>query len=555
MDALKRYLLIIVLIVCGSAAAVYDVVLRLENDRVRSMSEHLLERIYIRALRDYYGLLTDVRFVLESGESAETLRRMQANTDMGRFLSFADQPSELVEAGDWQVTMALDELQGDISINGSGRHQPFLVLDLGLSRQQPQPRMLVRIDVINWIQHITEDLGIGDIPMYIRWQEHTIAPDPAHSRHLMMVFSDFLVPEISLYLSYAKVDSLFHQRLTAAVLALLVAIPEFILLFWLWRQYFHSRRLRLALDKSKKDLQAEKHANQARSRLLHHTSAQVQTLNQSLEEARRRMELSERLAALGEISAGIAHEINNPVAYCRSNLETLGEDLKALQDFIAAVDKLSDQLDPGSELYRQLAERYQTLALPEALASAPERVANITEGIDRVARIIQDMRKLSRQDSKKMALSQLNEHIESVLNIARSRLKGNIELEAELTELPLIPCNASQIGQVILNILINAIQALGDKPHGKITLIEQLSQHWLSIEVCDNGPGMNESTLSRVFEPFFTTKAEGEGTGMGLALCYQLIEAHHGRIEVESQLDEGTCFTVWLPLDPGRVQE
>jgi len=548
---LRRYLLIIIVVVIASAAVVYDIVLRLENDRVRSMSEHILERVYIRALRDYYGLLTDIRHVLESGEGADTLRTMQANTDIGHFLTISDRPQDVMQQGDWRLRLELDELGVEVSSDGDDRHQPALVLDTGLTAKASSPRILVRLDVISWLQRITEDLGMDSIPMRILWGDQVISPDLFGSRSMMLSFEDFLIPQFTLQLSYAKVDSLFHQRLTALVLALLVAMPELILLIWLGRQHFHSRRLVLALNKSRRDLVAEKHANEARSRLLHHTSAQVMTLNQNLEQARRKMELSERLAALGEISAGIAHEINNPIAYCRSNLEGLGEDIQALQEFIHSVDKLSDLVDKDSDFYHHLTEEYRRLAIPDVLASAPGRIDDISEGIERVSRIIQDMRKLSRREAQDMQPSPLNEHIESVINIARSRLKGNIELHIELVPIPLIPCNASQVGQVILNILVNAIQALGERPGGKITLSEHLHPDHLAIEICDNGPGMNEITANRVFEPFFTTKPEGEGTGMGLALCYQLIEAHHGRIELKTEPGEGTCFTVWLPLNAG----
>ena len=557
---MKRYLLIIILIVLGSAAAVYDVVLRMENERVQNMSEHLLERVFIRGLRDYYGMLTDARTVMENCGSAETLQALQGSTDMGSYMTFAYRPQEVLQPGDWHVRLTLDDLVASVTVHQAEKfhpldHKPAVVLDLMLSEAQPDG-LSVRIYAVRWLQHITEDLGLGNMPLQIRWQGHMMTADVTEPREMMLVFSDFMIPQFSLYLSYARIDGLFNQKLTALVLALLVAIPEFVLLFWLWRQHFYSYRLRRALDKSRKDLLDEQHVSEARSRLLHNTSAQVEHLNQSLEEARRRMELSERLAALGEISAGIAHEINNPVAYCRSNLETLREDLDALQAFIRRVDQMSDSLAKDSDFYHELAESYQPMALPEALASLPERIDDLSEGIDRIARIVSDMRKLSRRSTDVMEPSLLNEQLDSVINMARSRIKGNIRLEVRLQELPLIPCNPSQIGQVVLNILVNAIQALAaKKDDGVITLKETLSSGWLAIEIRDNGPGMDKEVASRVFEPFFTTKGEGEGTGMGLALCYQLIEAHHGRIELETQPGEGTCFTIWLPLDAKRLQE
>lgn len=546
---MRRYLLIIVLIVLGSAAVVYDGMLNLENARVQRISEHLLERVYSRALREYYVLLTDARQVLEEQGTPLTLAGLQQSTHLGNYIMVAVSAAELQRPGDWLLRLGLTALDSQVSAVPGSAAQPALVLDVGEQLDSPQ-RIAVRLEVLPWLSHLSEDQGLGAIPLMITWQGNTLSgAEAAPAAAGMTVFTDFMVPEFSLYLSHREIDDLFQQKITAALATLLVTIPEFILLFWLWRQYFRGRRLQQALEKSHRDLADQRYAYEIRNRLLQHKSAQVKGLNEDLEQARRRMELSERLAALGEISAGIAHEINNPVAYSLSNLTTLKEDVEALMAFIQRLDKASDQLDEQSPFYRQLLQDYQQLEIPHALRSAPERIQDITEGIERVSRIIQDMRKLSRTGGDKN-FTQLNSDLNSVLNIARSRLKNNIELVTELAELPPVYCNASQISQVVLNILINAIQAIGDQPGGRITLTQTLHDGQLQMQICDNGPGMDEITASRIFEPFFTTKAEGEGTGMGLALCYQLIEEHQGRIDLQTQPGEGTCFTIWLPLKP-----
>lgn len=543
---MRRYLIVIILLVIATAAVVYDGVLRFENNRVRNISDHLLERVYSRTMRDFYTLLADARTVLDQGGGNLQLLRLQQSSTLSQYLETADNMEQLSSPGDWQVSIGLEELTTEVSAVTSVADDPGLLLDL-YSRYSDQ-HLILRINMKAWLQQTTDDLGLGTLPWVVSWRGHRLAAEAGASTEMMTLFTDFLVPEFSLYLSYREIDALFRQHFEAVLMALLVAIPEFILLLWLWRQYFRGRTLQEELERTSHDLVLQREQNQLRSRMLKHASEQVRGLNEDLETARRRMELSERLAALGEISAGIAHEINNPVAYSLSNINTLAEDVSVMKDFIHRVDKASDQLDPQSPFYKQLLDDYRSLDVDEALQSAPERIHDAREGIERVGRIIQDMRKLSRGSKDGRTMSELNSHIESVVNIARSRMKGNIEFTSALVDLPLIYCNPSQIAQVVLNILVNAVQALGTEP-GEIHFTEVLHEYELEIRICDNGPGMDEETAARVFEPFFTTKAESEGTGMGLALCYQLVQAHNGHIDLQTKPGEGTCFTLWLPIN------
>src|SRR5690606_14901567 len=180
---------------------------------------------------------------------------------------------------------------------------------------------------------------------------------------------------------------------------------------------------------------------------------------------------------------------------------------------------------------------------------APARLTDCRDGIERVVRIVSDMRNLSRSGFDKH-WCQVNEDIRSAINIARSRLPAGVSLEAELIQLPDIYCNPSQIAQVVMNILVNAIQALEGR-HGQIQLHEVFTGNELKISIQDDGPGMDEQTASRVFEPFFTTKLQGSGTGLGLALCYKLMQAHAGRIELTTGPGEGARFDLILPVNGG----
>ncbi len=551
---MRRYLLIIILIVAGTAGAVYDGVLRYENARVQDITDHLLERVYTRALREYYLLLTDVRMLLQQGGTAADLRALERSAPIGLYLETAASAGELAGDGDWLIVLGLEELDSRVAFISDGQQAttterlPGMLFDIGM-QPDSQVRLAVRLDVVAWLQQMTADLGFGVLPLQISWQGHVLNDGGTAPLQGARLFPDFILPQFTLYLSDHEITGLFRQPLTAAMMAALVALSEFLLLFWLWRQYFHRHRLQRALEQSHRDLEQQRYANELRTRLLRHRTEQVKGLNSDLEQARARMALSERLAALGEISAGIAHEINNPVAYSLSNLNSLKEDVQDLTEFIRRLDKNSGQLDTSSVFYRRLLQDYQELEIPEAMASVPERITEITDGIERVSHIVRDMRKLSREGTIERQMTDLNRDLTSIINIARSRLKSNIKLIAELIALPPVYCNGSQIGQVVLNILVNAIQAIGDRP-GCIRLTQSVQADWLEIRICDDGPGMEEATASRVFEPFFTTKDAGQGTGMGLALCYQLIEEHQGHIELDTRPGSGTCFTIRLPLQP-----
>lgn len=543
---MRRYLVIILMLVAATAAVVYDGVLRFENERIRDISDHILERVYSRTMREFYALLGDARTALDQNGGAYQLLTLQQSSPLAPYLDAAPDFKDLHQSGDWQLSINLDDLNAVVRVTEAAGENSGLLLDL-YSRYSKE-HLYLRIELQDWLARTTDDLGLGMLPWLLTWKGYGLPADNRESMQMMTLFGDFLLPEFSLYLSHREIDDLFHQKTEAALVAALVAIPELILLLWLWHQYFRGRHLEQVLQRTSLDLRQQRQQNQLRTRMLQHASEQVKGLNQDLEQARKRMELSERLAALGEISAGIAHEINNPVAYTLSNISTLSEDFTAMASFIRRLDEASDQLDPQSPFYRELAEAYRSLDVGGALESAPERIHDATEGMERVGRIIQDMRKLSRGSNDSRKLSDLNNHLNSVINIARSRLQGNIEFVTELADLPLMYCNPSQIGQVVLNILVNAIQAIGNTP-GRIVLSQILHNDKLEIRISDNGPGMNEATAARVFEPFFTTKAEGEGTGMGLALCYQLIQAHEGHIDLNTKPGEGTTFTIWLPLN------
>lgn len=260
---------------------------------------------------------------------------------------------------------------------------------------------------------------------------------------------------------------------------------------------------------------------------------------------------AERLATLGEAAAGIGHEINNPLAYIHSNLHGLNDDIEAYNQFISVLDSASDHLDIRNPFYQKALSAYHSLDVAEVCKGAPERLKDCLEGIGRIERIVSDMQTLSRRSDASMQVADINADLPAVFNIIRSRLPANVNLELELISPPLMLCHPSRFAQVIMNMMINALHAFDDEP-GVLSIRQYQRGDIFYTEISDTGCGMSPEVQAHIFEPFFTTRAEGKGTGIGLALCYKLIEEHQGTISVDSRMGEGTRFTLALPIRNGE---
>ena len=234
----------------------------------------------------------------------------------------------------------------------------------------------------------------------------------------------------------------------------------------------------------------------------------------------------EKLAALGLLSAGIAHEINNPLAYVKANVAALSRDLAQL---------------PGKP---DLLAEYAAEVLPATL-----------EGVNRIARIVADLRHFARGSSEELLVFDLNAEVETVLRLARGQLERHGErgckVELDLSaSLPSLLGSPQRIDQVVLNLLVNACQSLSGEREGRVQLSTRARGGEIRLAVRDNGCGMSPEIQKRLFQPFFTTKPVGQGTGLGLSVVHGIVQAHGGRIEVESTPGEGSCFTVVLPAAP-----
>ncbi|MEW6648422.1 MAG: ATP-binding protein [Pseudomonadota bacterium] len=264
---------------------------------------------------------------------------------------------------------------------------------------------------------------------------------------------------------------------------------------------------------------------------------------------RRRMDeqlqQSEKLASIGQLAAGVAHEINNPVGYISSNIATLARYMDGIFRLLDAYEEAERAL-ADAELRSRLQALREEVDLAYLRGDIRALIDESGEGVARVKKIVQDLKDFSRQEEAEWQLADLHKGLESTLNIVHNELKYKAEVVREFADLPLVECIPSQLNQVFMNLLVNAAQAIEE--HGVIHVRSGLDGSWCWVEVEDNGKGIPSEHINRLFEPFFTTKPVGKGTGLGLSISYGIVQKHGGRIEVDSEPGHGSRFRVWLPL-------
>jgi PAS domain S-box-containing protein len=276
--------------------------------------------------------------------------------------------------------------------------------------------------------------------------------------------------------------------------------------------------------------------------------------HQALKSAQSRMVQTEKLASLGQLVAGVAHEINNPLAFVSNNIAVLERDLHDMINLINLYRKIErPEAAVEAQLNEQIEAVSQQLDLDYTLDNLPRLIERTREGLRRIERIVKDLRLFARVDEGDWNEVDLNPGIESSVNMLQghARKKG-VRLTAELEPLPLVRCRGARVHQVIVNLLMNAIDAC--EPEGTVTVRTHADTgaNGVSIEVADTGSGIAPEIRERIFDPFFTTKPIGEGTGLGLSISYGIVEEHKGTIDVQSTAGAGSCFTVRLPRQPER---
>ena len=264
-----------------------------------------------------------------------------------------------------------------------------------------------------------------------------------------------------------------------------------------------------------------------------------------LEHAQSQLLQSEKMASVGQLAAGVAHEINNPVGFVNSNLGTLQNYVADLFTLIAAYEQLEPQLLQDNAL-DQLRVLKKKLDLDYLRKDTGDLVKESIDGLGRVKKIVQDLKEFSHVDSTEWQIADLHMGLDSTLNIAHNELKYKTTVVKEYGDIPQVECIASQINQVFMNLLVNAAHAI--ETRGTITLRSGQTHDAVWIEIGDTGKGMPPDVQKRIFEPFFTTKPVGKGTGLGLSLAYGIVQKHHGHIEVASEVGKGTRFRIQLPI-------
>ena len=258
---------------------------------------------------------------------------------------------------------------------------------------------------------------------------------------------------------------------------------------------------------------------------------------------------SEKMASLGQLTAGIAHEINNPINFVFNGIDSLRRNLEDLSPILTKYDKLDAQL-AENELIKEVQTLKEEVEYIELRKDLDSLVDDIKEGAVRTIEIVKGLRVFSRLDEEDMKDASINECLDATLVLLKNKTKNKIKVVKDYDdELPEILCYPGQLNQVFMNIINNAIQAIPeDQENAEITVKTKKTINGISISLKDNGSGMSEEVKQRIFEPFFTTKPVGVGTGLGMSISYGIIEKHNGNLNVESQLGSGTEFIIELPM-------
>ena len=276
----------------------------------------------------------------------------------------------------------------------------------------------------------------------------------------------------------------------------------------------------------------------------------VQTLrmNKELGQAHGLLLQSEKMASIGQLAAGVAHEINNPVGYVNSNLGTLGKYMADIFNLIDKYEQTEMLMDCHEQEVGELRQFKKNIDLDFLRQDAVSLLAESRQGLERVKNIILDLKGFSRINANEEWMwADIHQGLESTLSVVWNELKYKCAVKKEYGTLPQIYCLPSQLNQVFMNLLVNAAQAI--EVRGEITIRTGHKDNKVWVEIADTGKGIPAEHMPQLFDPFFTTKPVGQGTGLGLSVSYSIVEKHHGRIEVKSEVGKGSVFRVWLPVE------
>lgn len=282
----------------------------------------------------------------------------------------------------------------------------------------------------------------------------------------------------------------------------------------------------------------------------------LQESNEHLKRTQTQLVNAEKMASLGQLTAGIAHEINNPINFITSNIMPLKRNISEIVEVMQEYRSLEPQA--AAEGLKKLKDREKKLGIDESIEELDDIIGSISEGSKRTAEIVRGLRNFSRLDEDDLKDTDLKEGLKNTLALLAPNLRDKVTVRTNYGDIPLVECFPGKVNQVFMNVLTNAIQATLARPDitdREIVVTTSRVDDHVRVDISDNGIGMSEEVKARMFDPFFTTKPVGEGTGLGLAIVYGIVQDHHGRIQVESLPGAGTTVTLLLPIRHTKAQQ
>jgi len=274
---------------------------------------------------------------------------------------------------------------------------------------------------------------------------------------------------------------------------------------------------------------------------------ELKDMNDQMTEVHNQLHQSEKMASIGQLAAGVAHEINNPVGYVNSNVETLHNYFSDIFKILDIYEKSENYLMSSPDILKIIHKEKEEIKLEYLRTDICDLMNESLEGLSRVRQIVQDLKDFAHVDEAEWQWVDLHKGLDSTLNIVNNEIKYKAEVVRKYGEIPQISCLPSQINQVFMNILINAAYAIDQD--GLITIATGTNEDNVWVEISDNGSGIEKEDIHKLFDPFFTTKPVGTGTGLGLSLSYSIVNKHNGEITVDSKPGEGTTFRIMLPIE------
>lgn len=448
---------------------------------------------------------------------------------------FTNQSKNLVEQGS-HVDALLSRLQTDamaviIATNPEDRLLEGIRSQLVMLNASVAPDQPALAKSVGQLEFAIESVIADKKELVARLDGFFNAPTAQHLQALSDTYTHWHEARVSEAAEY-------RQYLIAYAVALLL------ILAWLGLRL---RRSFIELDRANETLEAQV---DERTRDLSDTLKELQNSQAQLIQ-------SEKMASLGQMVAGVAHEINTPLGYARGNADIVKTSLSEVRAVTGQQSKALQLIADGSGSEQEIAEAVsaaialdQDLVTDELLEELDSLLGDTDHGLEQISELVSSLKDFSRVDRSRDDQFDVNRGIESALKICQSHIKDSIEVKKVFAEMPEIECSPSQLNQVFLNLITNAAQAIeaAERDQGRILITTSAEKDGVSIRIMDNGCGMSQDTQAHIFEPFFTTKPVGKGTGLGMSIIYRIIEDHGGRIDVKSIEGKGSEFNVWLPV-------